>query len=93
MRPDWELLLTWMPLRSTESVDPIGQTGLTDEKIRFRFMLEWGWDPRAQRDWVGHLEITGGRIIQAIPFVHGYGPLGDFCRRLQIVANSSAHGA
>jgi hypothetical protein len=52
-------------------VAPVGQTGLTDEKIRFRFMLEWGWDPRAQRDWEGHLEITGGRIIQAIPCFRG----------------------
>jgi hypothetical protein len=33
-----------------------------------------------------------GDQVQITPLVHGYGPLGDFCRRLQIVADSSAHG-
>ena len=49
-------------------VDPIGRsTLLSTGKIRFRFMVEWGWDSRAQRDWDGQLKITGGRILQAIP--------------------------
>jgi hypothetical protein len=30
--------------------------------------------------------------VQITPLVHGYGPLGDFCRRLQLVADSGAHG-
>lgn len=33
-----------------------------------------------------------GDRVQITPLVHGYGPLGDFCRRLQIVADSSANG-
>ena len=34
---------------------------------------------------------AAGRV-QVTPIVHGYGPLEDFCRRLEVVAESSADG-
>jgi hypothetical protein len=62
-------------------VDPVGCSKAAMEKIprtpgrmgkvRFRFMVEWGWDVRAQRDWEGDLKITGGKILQAVPCFRG----------------------
>ena len=35
---------------------------------------------------------AAGDGMDITPLVHGYGPLDDFARRLQLVANSAADG-
>ena len=37
------------------------------DRVRFRFMVEWGWDRWATNEWEGTLEVPGGRVLQAIP--------------------------
>ncbi|MFB3902358.1 MAG: DUF3604 domain-containing protein [Acidobacteriota bacterium] len=40
-------------------------------KKRFRFFIEWGWDARAEHEWSGTMEVTGGKVLQAIPGYRG----------------------
>jgi hypothetical protein len=51
-------------------VEPAGTTA-PDRRLRFRFMVEWGWNRKAPDDWEGHLELRDGRILQAIPCYRG----------------------
>jgi hypothetical protein len=37
----------------------------------FRFFLEWGWDVRGEHNWEGHLTVSEGKILQAIPCFRG----------------------
>ncbi len=41
------------------------------ERIRLRFMVEWGWDRSAQLDWEGGMRVDGGSILQAVPCFRG----------------------
>ena len=52
-------------------VDPPGAAPPADRPLRFRFMVEWGWDRRAANDWENTLDVHGGRILQAIPCYRG----------------------
>jgi hypothetical protein len=40
-------------------------------KKRIRFFIEWGWDARAEHEWAGALDVTGGKVLQAIPGYRG----------------------
>ncbi|MFC1558316.1 hypothetical protein ACFL40_03075 [candidate division KSB1 bacterium] len=51
-------------------VEPTGHTK-TSGKVRFRFLLEWGWDFRDDHEWDGNLKVNGGKILQAIPCCRG----------------------
>jgi len=51
--------------------EPAGTLSRSDGKIRFRFMVEWGWDQSAEREWEGSLETDGGHILQAVPCYRG----------------------
>ncbi|NOZ21964.1 MAG: hypothetical protein GXP25_12855 [Planctomycetes bacterium] len=50
--------------------EPTGNAAPQD-KLRFRFMLEWGWDNKDDREWDGALKLTGGRILRAAPCFRG----------------------
>jgi len=52
-------------------VEPEGRTARLSGTVRFRFMVEWGWDSRGAREWDGNLRIAGGRIREAIPCFRG----------------------
>jgi len=72
--------VAWTPIDRVEIVknnqvlhtfgQPVGAAKGRD-KQRFRFMVEWGWDARAEHAWSGELEITGGKILQALPCFRG----------------------
>ncbi|MFC1558314.1 DUF3604 domain-containing protein [candidate division KSB1 bacterium] len=51
-------------------VEPLGYS-TAGEKVRFRFLLEWGWDRTDDREWDGRLTVSEGRILQAIPCFRG----------------------
>ena len=46
--------------------------------------------PQARK--IQQVMAEAGDRVRITPLVHGYGPLEDFCRRFQIVADSEAHG-
>jgi len=46
-------------------VEPEGRQ--LDERRRLRFMVEWGWDRKTANDWENGVEMSDGRILQAIP--------------------------
>ena len=48
-------------------VEPVGTAAVPGGKSRLRFMVEWGWDNLANRDWTGRLRVAGGKIVQAVP--------------------------
>ena len=48
-------------------VEPAGRAEPASEHVRLRFMLEWGWDAKATRDWECRLEAPGGKVLRAIP--------------------------
>jgi len=50
---------------------PAGSAGSEGVRIRFRFMVEWGWDCRGEREWHCRLAVPHGRILQAIPCYRG----------------------
>ncbi|MGH2369167.1 MAG: hypothetical protein ACRDI2_13305, partial [Chloroflexota bacterium] len=52
-------------------VEPQGAAPPADRPLRFRFMVEWGWDRRATNDWEGGIDVPGGRVLQAIPCYRG----------------------
>jgi hypothetical protein len=52
-------------------VEPAGGAPSPNGRLRFRFMVEWGWNRRAADDWEGRLEVSDGRILQAIPCYRG----------------------
>jgi hypothetical protein len=52
-------------------VEPQGAAPLADRPLRFRFMIEWGWNRKATDDWEGAIEVPGGRLLQAIPCYRG----------------------
>jgi hypothetical protein len=52
-------------------VEPAGAAPAADRPLRFRFMVEWGWDRKATNEWEGGVEVPGGRVIQAIPCYRG----------------------
>jgi len=51
--------------------EPAGPDASPGERIRFRFMVEWGWDADAAHNWTGCLKVADGRILQAIPCFRG----------------------
>jgi hypothetical protein len=52
-------------------VEPRGKENDRGDRLRFRFMVEWGWDVRHEHEWMGRLQIRDGRILQAIPCYRG----------------------
>jgi hypothetical protein len=50
---------------------PQGGSPGTADRVRFRFMAEWGWDVRHEHEWTGRLGVKDGRILQAIPCYRG----------------------
>ena len=52
-------------------VSPTGNPRAGEGGLRFRFMIEWGWDVLAEHDWDGCLKIAGGKVRQAIPCFRG----------------------
>ena len=43
-----------------------------------------------QQRKIAQVKAAAGDDMDVTPLVHGYGPLDDFARRLQLVANSAA---
>jgi hypothetical protein len=52
-------------------VEPEGSAPAAGGAVRLRFMIEWGWDRRANNEWECRLEVPGGKLLQAIPCFRG----------------------
>lgn len=52
-------------------IEPVGRSGAATDRLRFRFMVEWGWDQRVEHEWHGSMKITGGTILKAMPCFRG----------------------
>ena len=53
-------------------VEPSGKTAnQAARSMRFRFLAEWGWDARGDREWEASLKTAGGKILQAVPCYRG----------------------
>ena len=52
-------------------VEPVGRVADSSHKLRVRFMVEWGWDSRGEREWDGSLTIVDGNIAEAVPCFRG----------------------
>ena len=72
--------VAWSPIERVEILknnqvfhtfeQPVGPVTSRDKR-RFRFMVEWGWDARAEHEWGGTLEVIGGKVLQALPCYRG----------------------
>ena len=47
-------------------IEPRGADDDDARRVRFRFMVEWGWDRLGARDWTGALRLADGRIRRAV---------------------------